>query len=261
MAKVSPAKLNRYDVLVKRLEDNQQVWQAIGALKNSVNEIKSLLAQLQPPSSEKKQRGRTKRSEEEISNANLKKERRNSINRKTVTLAGSLYAYAIESQDEATKNLALLNHQKMEKKNDKQAIIIASEILESAKPIVEKLAYYGVTPEELEALHKAIEDFKQVAGNRKLGEEDEGDGQPKVRVSATKILHEIDEILEEKVDKLLLRFEDSHPDFYKSYNRTRSNMQKGGRKTKAPATQVEPKEQDPNKPRRGRPKKIVEVTE
>ncbi|TAE14353.1 MAG: hypothetical protein EAZ95_09980 [Bacteroidetes bacterium] len=258
MAKISPAKINKYDVLVKKLEDNQQVWQAIGALQNSVNEIKSLLAHLQPPAGEKKPRGRAKRSDEEVQNANMKKDRRNSLNKKTVTLAGSLYAFAIETKNEDIKTIAFLNHNKMENKNDKQAILVGAEVLESAKANVDKLAYYGVTAEELVALGSAIEDFKQVAGRRKLQGNDEEDEQPKVKISATKILKDIDDILEERVDKLLLRFEDSHPDFYKSYNRTRNSLKgKSKRVVAVVATDAAP--QDENKPRRGRPRRQPEA--
>jgi|GEM_PF-5334737 len=259
MSKNLSPKIAKYETIVKKLEENQQVWQAIGALQNSVNDIKNCLATLQIPETEKKPRGRAPKMANVQSSEAIKKERKNTLVKKTITLAGALYAYAIDSQNNEIKILSFLNRVKMEKKNDKQAAQASTELLEVATNKLQELAYYGVEKEELTLLESAITAFKEVAGRRKAVAIEAEDATAKVKINVGKVLKEIDAILEDKVDKLLYRFQDSHPDFYKSYHRTRYAMNKATTKTAKTATESDtpPVTDGEPKPRRGRPKKAA----
>lgn len=226
MSKIPVSKIKKYESIVEKLEKNQQVWQAIGAMQNAVNDIKNLLSLVNDEPQEKKKRGPAKKTEDEKASENLKKNRRNSLNKKTATLAGSLYAYVIDAKESSIEKKDLVSSSQMNNKNDKQALITANQILEIAKAHTQNLMHYGVTEGELSDLATAITDFSQVAGRRKpvLAVEE------KTKVNIPKIFKDIEDILEEKVDRLLLRFEDSHAAFYKSYKRARKSLSKADAK-------------------------------
>ncbi len=235
MSKIPAAKIKKYETIVEKLEANQQIWQAIGAMQNAVNDIKTRLSNLVNPIKEVKKRGPAPKSADEKNSVNLKVERRNTLNKKTVRLAGSLYAYVIDLKEPTIDKKELVDSTQMGKKNDKQAVLTAQKLVEFSQENHEKLSYYGVTQEELEALMAATKEFAEVAGRKKKEADTAPKEKPKERISGTKILKEIDDILVEKVDRLLLRFEDSHPDFYKSYDRARRNMKKK-KETAEPST-------------------------
>lgn len=254
MSKIPASKIKKYEAIVEKLEKNQQVWQAIGAMQNAVNDIKNLLELFVEAPQEKKKRGPAKKSDADKATENLKTDRRNILNKRTATLTGSLYAYMIDAKESSLDKKYLVSSVQMANKNDKQALIIANHSLEIAKNHIQKLMHYGVTQDELTTLQTTIQEFEEVAGNRKAVPATV-EVQTKEKINFTKTLKDIDDILEEKVDRLLLRFEDSHADFYKSYKRARKGLSKAEAK-KETATENEEGVEVPIKRRAGRPKTV-----
>ncbi len=255
MSKINATKVAKYEAIVKKLEDNQQVWQAIGALQSSVNDIKNHLASLRTPESEKRPRGRAKKIVQPVTDYTIKKSLKTLVAKKVTLLAGSLYAYAIEAQNNELKGLATLDQAKIEKKNDKQVLLAGLALLDIAKTNLQNLAYYGVSQEELNTLEVILTEFKATLTKPKaiIVKPEKVN---KVKINGGKILREIDAILEEKVDRLLLRFEDSHTAFYKSYKRTRTAMSKKS-VAETTVTDTIADANDAPKKGRGRPKKVA----
>lgn len=255
MSKNPVSKVKKYDNIVEKLTANQHIWQAIGAMQNAVNDITNLLNSLREPATEKKKRGTTPKSEKGKSSENIKEDRRNSLNKKSVLLAGSIVLYAADTADSGIDKKELALAEKIGAKNDKQALLTAQMLIDTAKKNQSKLEYYGVSQDDLTALENAVQNFKEVAGRKKKSEQSEDD-KPKGRTNFTKILKDIDDILEEKVDRLLLRFEDSHTDFYKSYERARRSMNQ-----KVAVVKKDGETETPDKRKAGRPRKATEATE
>ena len=242
-------KIKKYAGLVEHLEANQQIWQAIGALQTSVDQAKTIIELLDKPV-EKKIKEPKKNTEKQASSTE-KKEARTALIKKTISVAGSLYAYALDSADKNLKAVAIIDIAKFEKKSNAMLAKTSLSIHKNIQDNLANLAHYGVQQSEIDELEQSVKSFKAITLTKVITKK--APKLPKVKISPSSI-SELDALFKNKIDKLLFRFEDSHNDFYKVYTRKRNAIvPKTPKKTKeiveATTTDAKPVT------RKGRPKK------
>jgi len=96
---------------------------------------------------------------------------------------------------------------------DKTIIARAQNLHGTAASVVDALAEYGVTPAKLANLQKRIEAFREVHPA------------PRQRVTASSaatkeirsLLNKVSTLLQERIDRLMVQFTTSAPDFYNEY--------------------------------------------
>lgn len=135
----------------------------------------------------------------------------------TITLAAAIYVYAM---DQGNLELAA----KVDKPASyygtlKQSSLIAfcRNVLDLAKGLVDQLADYGISQATVDAMEKEIAGFASVivAPRQRIVSRSEATK----RLDA--LLREQMNLLKHKLDKMMLMFRSSHPNFYQSYKNAR----------------------------------------
>lgn len=213
-------KLSMYESAAKILDENKSIWQNLKALAEAVQEFTALLDALRNKGVQ-----RAKNTTGVTQGKNAKKEQ---MAKKAAQLAASAFAYAEKLNDKVLQAKFNYSITDIKKTDDNNAISLTFAITEEAEKIQDKLADYGVQPEEISEVKSLGTEFKNFIGekaNVKSG-----------RVAATGSLSDLfkaaDNLLKNQIDKLLMRLKDQNPEFYRTYQNARAIRDLGGRTRK-----------------------------
>ena len=92
------------------------------------------------------------------------------------------------------------------------------DILAAATENVGSLGDYGVTQAKLTSLKKKIEGFQAVQAKPRQGRAHSSSATKEL----AKLFREVDELLNERLDALVVQFKDSQPAFFNAYTTARS---------------------------------------
>ncbi len=131
----------------------------------------------------------------------------------TLNISGAIQAYAADQGDVELKERVSFTKGELQKQRDTILRDISIIVLKEAQKIGAPLNDYGVTAAEVSDFETLTEDYRDIMSRPRVGTTD--------RKTATedlvKHLDEIRVIYKERIDKLMLNFEDTHTHFFEKY--------------------------------------------
>ena len=147
----------------------------------------------------------------------LKNRLRETLVNKVTTLAGKLYVLGVIKNDEKLKLIGSIGRSDLQKVAETEMEAMVNPILDAANTNIKELAEYGATKDQVTEISTSLDLFKAQIG------------QPRnIRNNAYIAINKIDDLMDEAMellnkmmDKLMLMYRISNPEFYGKYERAR----------------------------------------
>lgn len=148
-----------------------------------------------------------------------------------IEIAGSVAAYAHEHKDDILGRKVGYTFTELTHASDAAVKNRVTIIYKEAKNIVANLAGYGTDNTHITQLEQKLSEFSDIVGKKGYSKEETQTATEQV----AELLAENNELLKNRLDKLILKFRKTAPEFYKNYFNAREIYDfGGGRKTKVP---------------------------
>jgi hypothetical protein len=135
-----------------------------------------------------------------------------------VKVANALYVIGFTTDDKSLTNLLGLSPSSFYREEDNAKLALAQQIFGITQTHAPALAEYGYTPEQIAAIGTAIAAFRNV-----IAKPMDIIGTRKQKTTNLKQLFAtLDSTLYDKLDKLIVLFKDTYPDFYDEYRTARN---------------------------------------
>lgn len=214
-------KLMMYNAVLSLLKQNAVIWEPVPAMVTTINDFESLLAEIdtcqQITQGTKKGITRQKAAQQAL------------VISHTYELLSVLYAMATATNNPVLLSKVSFTESDLLKTRDTQLVSICLRSAEIATEYLADLTAYGVTESELNLLKEEIGLF--------------ADNLPTLRVSVSErkaanvklknLFIEVDALLKKQLDRLMVRYRKSQPDFNSLYHNTRRIVHYGTRHVKA----------------------------
>ncbi|MBR8536029.1 hypothetical protein KDU71_10705 [Carboxylicivirga sediminis] len=146
-------------------------------------------------------------------NSKMKIKEEDEMIQATVQVAAALYVYAHDNKLPGLKSQVGITPSSLKRMTDKELKNACQLVLELAETYVGDLADYGVTPEVVATLKKEIEDYATLIATPR----NEIVTRSQATARLKELFDEADELLKNKLDKLMVLMEVQQPAIYKTY--------------------------------------------
>jgi hypothetical protein len=136
----------------------------------------------------------------------------------TIKVSNALYVYAFEQKDQSLLMQASINKSFFYRSEGNKKLSLAKNILQYALGVSQNLSSYGVTDEMLDNLQKSILSYEESI----VKPRDAMVEQKNYTFNLRSLFAAADSILYDKMDKLIVMFKDTEPDFYNEYKSARN---------------------------------------
>ena len=148
-----------------------------------------------------------------------------------IEIAGSVAAYCHENKNEIVARKVNYSFTELTHASDAAVKNRVSIILAEATTIVANLSDYGTDSTHTSLLEQKLNEFKDIIGKKGYSKEETQTATEQV----AELLAENNELVKNRLDKLMLKFRISAPEFYKNYFNAREIYDfGGGHKAKLP---------------------------
>jgi len=165
-----------------------------------------------------------------------KSKKRETMAKLATVVAGGLLAYASESKNVELKREANISKDDIMKAKETDADDLALLIWQLGAKHFAALGDYGITQDDLNALKASIENFTEKIGAPRLGQ----NARKQIGEQQREFFDIADEVLNDTLDNLIHKFEDTHKEFYNAYQSARDIIRQGGSKIPQGAKQPKP---------------------
>jgi hypothetical protein len=215
------AKLTMYQKVLNVCDENKQIYEKVSVFTNSVNELKEQVSAIQSvlqQQSEANPKGATKDKSSAIDR----------LAEVCLKIGSSLYVYAFNTKNNRLQKKINVNKSMFYQTTKQTALTLAKIIADEANTFGKELYDYGISDADRTELNAAITQFEKVINSpagvlveRKLYTD-----------SLRKLFVAADSILYDKLDKLIILFKTSSPDFFSMYGNARNIINTAARKRK-----------------------------
>jgi hypothetical protein len=209
-------------------ESNKNIWSKTPAFVRAFNKFKEIISKIL--TQQEIQKGKTTGITEN------KQKEEDKLIQTTLEFASSIHSYAALIGDNKLKENVNYSPTDLKSARDTDLRAICQSIHKTAESVISELADYGKTPEDLDKLQKAIDDFSEILSKPRsaIG----------TRATATSTLQELfkegDELLRDHLDMIMVSYKTSHPTFYNMYRSARTIVDMGRRsKTEEEETELD----------------------
>lgn len=203
------AKLLMAKGLASFLDENPAIVATVVAFQTAVNALKDKIAAIDDIA--------------ELSSLSIvgitadKRFSKESLCQLTADIAGMIYAFAVDTKNNALKEEVNLSISRLKRKGDTELLQICQAIHDRAEENKGSLGDYGITNEMIAELQTAIDNYAAASPKPRTAI-----GKRKTRKEIEKqLFKELDEILNDRMDALSGKFRKSHPEFYQTYQNLR----------------------------------------
>lgn len=210
MNKRQSNKLNAYKNVHAVLQANQTIYSEIPVLMNLVNQFSEQLNKLISLSSDS--------TIDTTSVTGAKNEAKETMAKVAAELASAALAWANEQNDAQKVGMFNYSYSDLRFSSDNQSTGICSAILENLQENSAELAAYMIDASDIVALENSINRFAELSDTKGVIKSQ--------AVSDTRTISQlyvsIDDLLNNKLDKLMKRMESKQPAFYNAYQNART---------------------------------------
>jgi hypothetical protein len=155
-----------------------------------------------------------------------------------VTIASALFALGSATSDDRLKALSKVTKSSLKELRDTQLLTDVTNIKNLADSYAAPLAAYGITAPMIAALETKAANFNTSLGARETG----GSVRTSAFAQLDVMFKETDTLLKDQMDKIMVIFKNSDPQFYGEYVNSREIIDLGHRfrKDEPPASPVNP---------------------
>ncbi|OYV87317.1 MAG: hypothetical protein B7Z63_02555 [Ignavibacteriae bacterium 37-53-5] len=201
--------LSMRERVLKLLKDNLTKFPKMPEMPVAVNELDSLVSQIQSKSAEKGNATSGK--------TDAKIEAENELITNLLQVGGSIRGLASKEKDFPTKEKVSFRRSGLERMRDEELLIKASSVYYIASARAADLVSRGVTAEKLELLKSRTAAFKSALGAQ-------GTSIPQRKGASKSIVELFKEsarLLNDEIDGMMEHMQDEYPQFYAEYDSAR----------------------------------------
>ena len=210
MNKIQTNQLRMHLNVQTALDSNSLLWNAIPILVTAKNEHDELIQRIREVN-EKTNADSTSITED-------KQKKLDALSDKGVVLAGILYAYASYSDNAKLMGKVKLTRSDIRNARETDVEKLVQPVIDEARANLPELADFMLTEEMIVETETTLDDFKAMIGQPRT-----------IRNQAfaamtllDDLFSQINALVKDKMDKLMIRFEITHPEFYDEYKRART---------------------------------------
>lgn len=213
-------KLIMLKAILSFLQQNQSLWQDSAPLTSVYNDLQQLVAQIEQTILLTNQ-----------SNSGLvvaKQNLQEALIEQTFELVSVLFAYARRNNDEVLLAKVDFPISHLRNLRDNELASACTGVLNHGQSKAKVLGEYGVTPERLESLGGLINEYEVQLPTRRITVSERKMANEKIKTLIAQAML----IASEQLDRLMLKFKNTEPDFYTSYMNARKVVDYGIRHEK-----------------------------
>ncbi len=192
------------------MDQNTEKWNNVPVIAQIKNQLDEIIQRIETQSN--------KTAVDSKATTQNKNQIRGILTQKALILAGTLSSYGA-----ITDNLQLAEETKLSKSEIdslKEAEIeaIINNLIQQATDKLDQLADFGISAEQITDLSTSLDDFTAMIGKPRV-----------IRNQKFAAMQQIDELIDEarkllktKLDRIMIRYRYADPEFYDSYQRSRS---------------------------------------
>ncbi len=201
-------KLKMYHTVSSVLETRKPVWENSPAFSSDVNKLDSCIAKIDAKSvsitgSEKKSKEKQQAWQEMLDAA--------------LVVCGAGYAYADSIGDDGLKTQFDYNRSGLKTGNEKEACDRCTNIALVAEPIAKALSDFNMPAGGVDILNDAAAKYNRLISAPRTAIK----GDKSTKEEMLQVFADCDKLLVEQLDKMMLPFENSQPEFYIEYTNAR----------------------------------------
>lgn len=223
-------KLTMYEAVVSLLDSNTAKLASLTALTPVITDFKDRIAAIKEKD--------TLANTANAGNSAAKSADEAALINDAVTIASALYALGAATNDDKLKALSKVTKSSLVALRDTQLATDVTNIKNLADANAAPLAGYGITAPMIAALDTKINNFSASLGARELGSNVSSSAFSQLDV----MFKDTDTLLKEQIDKIMVIFKNTDPQFYGEYVNSREIINLGHRfkKDEPPVTPVNP---------------------
>lgn len=213
-------KLAMYDAVQLILNKNSAIWEPVPVMADTIQTFSSLIEKIGLYEAKIRDNKKGITAQKEVL--------QNQVIRDTYEVASAMYVLAERTNDPVLAAKVKFTETDLLKKRDAHLVSVCTGIAALATEYLNDLSMYGVTKEELETLREEINLFSESLPGPRLTVAERKAANEAMRV----LFGQVDELLRNQIDRLMVRFRKSQPDFYALYKYSRRIVHYGIRHEK-----------------------------
>lgn len=211
------AYLKENEVITKDIPAFSEAWQAANTTLNAVAEAENL---------------RQMNRQGIIAS---KKQYLAQISHQALAISSAIVTYASANKDNGLKETMTFTSSELSYTSIQQLGARVSNILSTAKNLREELKKYGISDEVLTGFARLVEQYLPSANLPRINT----NNRKNAREQVIELLKQLQEQMDNQIDKLMVQFRLSHPEFYNKYLISRTVVNPGHRKTRVEGLALE----------------------
>lgn len=150
------------------------------------------------------------------------------ISHQAMAVSSAIVSYASANKDNGLKETMTFTPSELSYTSIQQLGARVSNILNTAKNLREELKKYGISEEVLTGFARLVELYLPSANLPRINTTE----RKNARLRVIELLRQLQEQMDNQIDKLMIQFRLSHPEFYNQYIISRTIVNPGYRKTR-----------------------------
>ena len=213
-------KLVMYRAVQSHLDRNKSMWTSVPAMATTINDFELLLAEIETY--------RKLTQENKTGITQQKAAQQALVIAHAYELSSVLYAMAIKKNDAVLAAKVDFTETDLLKKRDNHLVSTCRNILEFATEHLAELIAYQVTADELIVLKEEINSFAENLTTGRVSVTERKAANEKLKV----VFLQVDSLLKKQLDRIVVRYRKTEPDFYTNYQSLRRIINYGVRHEK-----------------------------
>lgn len=220
MNQIQLARFKAYTVALAHLKQNEEITKDVPAFAKVYDNIKALLDGIKESNDLIKQN--------RLAISAGKYQYKAEIGQQALTIAAALVTYAVSTGDEQLKESMNFTRSELFHVSDQDLAARATNILTTANMLAEPLKEYGVTAEMITKLEQLAAQYLPEANGPRTHTARRKNAAQQIseQIAAAK------DLMDNQLDKLMIQFQLSHPEFYNQYTINRTVVSPSHRKTR-----------------------------
>jgi len=213
-------KLVMYRAVQSHLDRNKSMWTSVPAMVTTINDFELLLAEIETY--------RKLTQENKTGITQQKAAQQALVIAHAYELSSVLYAMAIKKNDAVLAAKVDFTETDLLKKRDNHLVSTCRNIVEFATEHLAELIAYQVTADELIVLTEEINSFAENLTTGRVSVTERKAANEKLKV----VFLQVDSLLKKQLDRIVVRYRKTEPDFYTNYQSLRRIINYGVRHDK-----------------------------
>lgn len=220
MQKLLANKQSMYQALQSMLATNKPKWEIVPAISTTIQALEGLLNEIDACTSitSDSKKGETMQ----------KKELRMQIIERTIEISSILSALILQTSEQYVGTKLDYSKSKLVKMRDMQLETTCSAIAEQGTEHLTLMTTAGIDANDIEALKTDIKTFAELLPRQRLSVTERKTANEKLK----DLFARTDTLLKTQLDRLMLRYKQTQPEFYSSYKNSRHVINYGVRHKK-----------------------------